>query len=202
MANCLDIVRHEPTDGGQRKPYVVGIGASAGGLEAIIQLIRQLKSDTPCAYVVLQHLSPAHRSMMVEILSRETALKVQDAGQGDVPEQGTIYVVPSNYNAIFKEGRLRLVTAQPEVVPKPSINQFLISLAAEQEELAVGIILSGTGSDGVAGLRAIQAAGGFTFAQKPDTAKYDGMPRSAIEAGVVDHILTPEEIASRLPQLL
>ena len=202
MANGLDIVRHEPTDGGRRKPYVVGIGASAGGLEAIIQLIRQLKSDTPCAYVVLQHLSPAHRSMMVEILSRETALKVQDAGQGDVPEQGTIYVVPSNYNAIFKEGRLRLVTAQPEVVPKPSINQFLISLAAEQEDLAVGIILSGTGSDGVAGLRAIQAAGGFTFAQKPDTAKYDGMPRSAIEAGVVDHILTPEEIASRLPQLL
>ena len=109
MANCLDIVRREPTDGGQRKPYVVGIGASAGGLEAIIQLIRQLKSDTPCAYVVLQHLSPAHRSMMVEILSRETALKVQDAGQGDVPEQGTIYVVPSNYHAIFKEGRLRLL---------------------------------------------------------------------------------------------
>ena len=184
------------------KTYIVGIGASAGGLEAISQLIGHLKSDMPCAFVVLQHLSPTYRSMMVEILGRETSLKVKEAGQGDVPEAGTIYVVPSNFNALFKEGRLQLITASPEVVPKPSINQFLISLAAEEGESAVGIVLSGTGSDGVAGLRAIQAAGGFTFAQRPETAKYDGMPRSAIEASVVDHVLSPEEIATRLPQLL
>ncbi|MCQ8181307.1 EAL domain-containing protein [Methylomonas sp. SURF-1] len=184
------------------KLYVVGIGASAGGLEAISQLISQLRPELPCAYVVLQHLSPSYRSMMVEILSRETVLKVKEAQNGDLPEAGFIYVVPANYNAYIKERHLILVTAQPEVVPKPSINQFLISLAAEEGDSAIGIVLSGTGSDGVAGLRAIQAAGGFTFAQTPESAKYDGMPRSAIEAGVADHILPPEDIGARLQQLL
>jgi two-component system, chemotaxis family, CheB/CheR fusion protein len=185
-----------------KKTYIVGIGASAGGLEAISQLIGHLKSDMPCAYVVLQHLSPSHRSMMVEILSRETTLSVREAGQGDQPQQGVVYIVPSSYNALLKDGRLHLVIAPPEVVPKPSINQFLISLAADEGESAIGIVLSGTGSDGVAGLRAIQAAGGFTLAQAPETAKYDGMPRAAIDAGVVDHVLSPEDIAARLPYLL
>lgn len=184
------------------KTYIVGIGASAGGLEAISQLIGHLKTDMPCAFVVLQHLSPSYRSMMVEILGRETSLSVREARQGDLPQPGTIYVVPSNFNALLKGGRLNLVTAPPEVVPKPSINQFLISLAAEEGESAIGIVLSGTGSDGVAGLRAIQAAGGFTLVQSPETAKYDGMPRAAIDAGVVDHVLSPEGIAARLPQLL
>ena len=184
------------------KTYIVGIGASAGGLEAISQLIGHLKPDFPCAYVVLQHLSPNYRSMMVEILARETPLTVREASQGDVPLPGVIYVVPSSYNALIKDGRLQLVTAPPEVVPKPSINQFFISLAAEEGDAAVGIVLSGTGSDGAAGLRTIQAAGGFTFAQRPETAKYDGMPRSAIEAGVADNVLSPEEIAAKLPRLL
>ena len=184
------------------KTYIVGIGASAGGLEALTQLVAHLRPDAPCAYVVLQHLSPTYRSMMVEILGRETPLTVREVAHGDVPQPGVIYVVPANHNALIKEGRLQLVTAPPEVVPKPSVNQFLISLAAEEGESAIGVILSGTGSDGVAGLRAIQAAGGFTLAQKPESAKYDGMPRAAIEAGVVDHILTPEEIAQRLPELL
>ncbi|HIJ37673.1 MAG TPA: EAL domain-containing protein [Rhodospirillaceae bacterium] len=184
------------------EPIIVGIGASAGGLEAIIQLIAHLKPEVRCAYVILQHLSPSHRSMMVEILARETRLAVKEAGQGDRPQQGVIYVVPANSNALYKDGRLQLVTAPPEVVPKPSVNQFLISLAAEERENAIGVVLSGTGSDGVAGLRAIQAAGGSTLVQLPETAKYDGMPRSAIEAGVVDHILSPQDIALRLPQLL
>ncbi len=184
------------------KTYIVGIGASAGGLEAITQLIGRLKSDLPCAYVVLQHLSPSYRSMMVEILARETPLAVKEAAQGEAPRAGTIHVVPANHNAIYKDGRIQLITAPPEVVPKPSINQFFISLAAEEGDAAIGIVLSGTGSDGVAGLRAIQAAGGYTFAQKPETAKYDGMPRAAIEAGVADHVLSPEEIAARLPELL
>jgi two-component system CheB/CheR fusion protein len=182
--------------------YIVGIGASAGGLEAISQLISGLNPSLPCAYVVLQHLSPSHRSMMVEILSRETRLQVREAGQGDAPEPGVIYVVPSNFNALLQRGRIQLITAPPEVVPKPSINQFFISLAAEESESAIGIILSGTGSDGVSGLRAIQAAGGFTLAQSPETAKYDGMPRSAIEAGVVDHVLSPEAMPAKLGELL
>ncbi|QFY89188.2 EAL domain-containing protein [Magnetovirga frankeli] len=182
--------------------YIVGIGASAGGLEAISQLISGLNPNSPCAYVVLQHLSPSHRSMMVEILGRETRLQVREASQGDAPEAGVIYVVPSNFNALLRDGRLHLVTAPPEVVPKPSINQFFISLAAEENESAIGIVLSGTGSDGVAGLRSIQAAGGFTLVQSPETAKYDGMPLSAIEAGVADHVLPPEAMPAKLQDLL
>jgi two-component system CheB/CheR fusion protein len=139
---------------------------------------------------------------MVEILSRDTVLRVKEAEQGDVPQRGVIYVVPSNFNALLRDGHITLVHASPQVVPKPSINQFLISLAAEEGEAAIGIVLSGTGTDGTAGLRAIQAAGGFTFAQTPETAKYDGMPRSAVDAGVADHVLSPEEIALHLPKLL
>ena len=192
--------RPEPEPG--PKTYIVGIGASAGGLEAITQLVGHLRQDVPCAYIVLQHLSPTYRSMMVEILARETPLKVVEVEQGVIPQPGVIHVVPANFNALLKDGRLHLVNAPPEVVPKSSINQFLISLASEEGESAVGIVLSGTGSDGTAGLRAIQAAGGFTYAQDPETAKYDGMPRAAIDAGVADYILSPDRIASHLPRIL
>ncbi|AVZ80339.1 PAS domain S-box protein [Zoogloeaceae bacteirum Par-f-2] len=184
------------------KTYLVGIGASAGGLEAISQFIAHLKPELPCAYVVLQHLSPSHRSMMADILGRETPLAVREARHGERPQAGTIYVVPANHNALIKEGCLHLETAPPEVVPKPSINQFLISLAAAEGEFAIGIVLSGTGTDGTAGLRAIQAAGGHTLAQAPESAKYDGMPRAAIDAGVVDHVLPPDGLAARLAELV
>ncbi|MGZ5052263.1 MAG: EAL domain-containing protein [Methylobacter sp.] len=181
--------------------YIVGIGASAGGLEAITQLVCRLNPKNPCAYVLLQHLSPHHRSLIVEILGRETSVKVKEAVDGEIPQVGVITVVPACYNATISEGRLRLALAGQEVVPKPSINKFFISLAAEAGDSAVGIVLSGTGSDGTAGLRAIQSSGGFTFAQKPETAKFDGMPRAAIEAGVADRILSPEEIAADLAKL-
>ena len=181
--------------------FVVGIGASAGGLEAVTHLLKKLDHSVPCAYVLLQHLSPTYRSMMVEILARETSLAVTEAKSGEVLQQGVVSVVPPNHNAIIKDGRLLLVTAGPEVVPKPSINQFLTSLASEAGESAVGVVLSGTGTDGTAGLRAIQAAGGFTFVQKPETATYDGMPRAAIDAGVAGWILSPEEIAVELGRL-
>lgn len=181
--------------------YIVGIGASAGGLEAVTQLVSHLNSQIPCAYVLLQHLSPRHRSLMVEILGRETSVKVKEAVDGEIPQVGVIIVVPASFNATMSDGRLRLMIAGPEVVPKPSINKFFISLAAEEGDAAVGVVLSGTGSDGTAGLRAIQSAGGFTFAQKPETAKFDGMPRAAIDAGVADRILSPEDIAADLAKL-
>ncbi|MDP2904027.1 MAG: EAL domain-containing protein [Methylovulum sp.] len=181
--------------------YIVGIGASAGGLEAVTLLVSHLNPQIPCAYVLLQHLPPHHRSLMVEILAHETSVKVKEAVDGEIPKVGVIIVVPASFNATLSEGRLRLVTAGPEEVPKPSINKFFISLAAEEGDAAVGVVLSGTGSDGTAGLRAIQSAGGFTFVQKPETAKFDGMPRTAIDAGVVDRILSPEGIATDLAKL-
>ena len=180
---------------------IVGIGASAGGLEALTQLVRALDPHLPFAYVVLQHLSPNHKSMMADILGRETELEVVALEDRTVPKAGVMYVVPANYNAIIRNNELLLRTPGEGVVPKPSVNEFFIALAAEQGEHATGVVLSGTASDGTAGLRAIQAAGGVCVVQKPETAKYDGMPRSAIDAGVADFILPPEDIARRLSQI-
>lgn len=182
-------------------PLVVGIGASAGGLEAISKLIRPLDPALPVAYVVLQHVSPTHKSMLVDILSRETQLRVTRLESLQRPEAGVIYVVPANTNATIKEGVFYTTPALPHVVPKPSINDFFVSLATDAHEASVGIVLSGTGSDGTAGLRAILAAGGVTMVQTPESAKYDGMPQSAIDAGVIDYILNVEEMASRLAKL-
>lgn len=182
-------------------PIVVGVGASAGGLEAISNLIRPLDPALPMAFVVLQHVSPNHKSMLVEILSRETRLQVVRLEHLQRPEPGVIYVVPANTNATIKEGAFHTTPALPHIVPKPSINDFFSSLASDAHESAVGIVLSGTGSDGTAGLRAILAAGGITMVQTPSSAKYDGMPQSAIDAGVIDYILDVDEMAARLSEL-
>ncbi|MCB6184566.1 EAL domain-containing protein [Leeia sp. TBRC 13508] len=184
------------------KTYIVGIGASAGGLEAVTKLIANLSPTLPCAYVLLQHLSPTYKSMMVDILSRETVLSVIEATDGLQLKAGMLCVIPASYNAILEKGVIRLSLAPPESSPKPSINQFFCSLAEEEATAATGILLSGTGSDGVAGLRAIQTAGGHTLVQLPETAKYEGMPQSAIDAGVADHIASPEDLPAALQMIL
>ena len=178
--------------------YVVGVGASAGGLDALADFVSALPTGLPCVYVIAQHMAPTHRSLMAEILGRETSLPVQDIGDGVLPEPGMIYVVPAGHNVSFSKGCFKLSSPPPEVSPKPSINQMFQSMAKEFGELAVGIVLSGTGADGTRGLLAIKAGGGLTMAQVPETAKYDGMPRSAIEAQVVDRVLAPEHMGSDL----
>ncbi|EWC42309.1 hypothetical protein B597_004820 [Stutzerimonas stutzeri KOS6] len=170
-------------------------------MEAVSHLLHALNVELPFAYVVLQHVSPTHKSLLPEILARETRLTVCAMDDGVIPEAGVVYVVPPNSNAVVRDGRFLLFAARPDVFPKPSINDFFISLAAEHGEQATGIVLSGTGSDGTAGLRAIMAAGGATLVQCPETAKYDGMPRSAISAGAADFILPPEGIATKLEKL-
>jgi two-component system CheB/CheR fusion protein len=178
--------------------YVVGVGASAGGLDALAAFVGALPAGLPCVYVIAQHMAPTHRSLMAEILGRETSLPVQDIRDAALPEQGTIYVVPAGHNVAFSKGRFKLSSPPPEVSPKPSINQMFQSMAKEFGDLAVGIVLSGTGADGTRGLLAIKAGGGLTMAQVPETAKYDGMPRSAIEAQVVDRVLAPEHMGADL----
>jgi two-component system, chemotaxis family, CheB/CheR fusion protein len=180
------------------RPYLVGIGASAGGLEALSSLIAALPTDLGISYVVLQHLSPTHRSMMVQLLGRETAMAVQEVEHGIQPEPDTIYVAPASRNVILKDGCFVLIEGPREVMPRPSVNIFLTSLAAEKIEDAIGVVLSGTGSDGAAGLRDIKAGGGYTFAQDPQSAKYAGMPQSAIDTGCVDWVLAPAEIAAEI----
>ncbi|MDD2742632.1 MAG: EAL domain-containing protein [Rhodocyclaceae bacterium] len=180
------------------RPFIVGIGASAGGLEALSQLFPNLPKNLGLTYVVVQHLSPTYRSMMAQLLSRETTMLVRDIEDGSKPEPNTVYITPPNRNVTMNGGCFRLVVPAKESLPKPSVNLFFASLAEEAAESCIGIILSGTGSDGAHGIHAIKAAGGFTFSQDPTTAKYNGMPQSAIDTGSVDWILPPENMGNEI----
>ena len=181
-----------------KRPYMVGIGSSAGGLEALTNLISALPTDLGASYVVIQHLSPTHRSMMVQLLGRETAMAVLEIEDGAIPQPDTIYVTPPSHNVILTDGHFSLIEGPRQTLPRPSVNTFFTSLASCKGEDAIGVILSGTGSDGAAGLREVKAAGGFTFAQEPGTAKYSGMPQAAIDTGCVDAVLPPESIATEI----
>ncbi len=182
----------------EERNFIVGIGASAGGLEALSNLIRMLPDDLGVPYIVVQHLSPTHRSMMVPLLARETSMMVKDAEDGEIPLANIIYVTPANWNIILKDGVMRLLVPGKTVLPKPSATTLFNSLAEEKGEDAIGVILSGTGSDGAAGIAAIKAAGGFTFAQDPEVAKYSGMPQAAISTGCVEWVLSCKGIAEEI----
>lgn len=186
---------------GETPPFVVGIGASAGGLEALSNLIAALPTNLGLAYAVIQHLSSDHRSMMAALLGRETSMAVRDMHDGATPERDIIYVTPPGTNVILHQGCFVLQEEPVKAMPRPSINAFFSSLAAEKGENAIGVILSGTGTDGAAGLREIKAVGGFTFAQEPHSAKYNGMPQAAIDTGCVDWVLPAERIAMEIAHI-
>ncbi len=181
--------------------YVVGIGASAGGLEALTALISRLRTNLGICYVVIQHLSPTYRSMMAQLLGRDTAMAVREAQDGALLEADTIFIAPASHNLTIEGDAFHLVEIPRGVVPKPSVNVFLNSLAEARGGDAIGIILSGTGSDGAQAIRGIKAAGGFTFAQDPVSAKYSGMPQAAIDTGSIDWVLPPEQIAQRIADI-
>ena len=182
----------------EERNFIVGIGASAGGLEALSDLIGALPDDLGVPYIVVQHLSPTHRSMMVPLLARETTMLVKDAEDGETPLANVIYVTPANWNIILKDGVMRLLVPGKTILPKPSATALFNSMAEEKGEDAIGVILSGTGSDGAAGIAAIKAAGGFTFAQNPEAAKYSGMPQAAISTGCVEWVLSCKGIAEEI----
>ncbi|MCH8503579.1 MAG: PAS domain-containing protein [Ectothiorhodospiraceae bacterium] len=177
---------------------LVAIGASAGGLEALRELIGSLEPKTRLAFVVAQHLSPKHNSMLTELLARGTTMPVSEVTHGVKPKPGAIYITPANKDIEFREGRLALSDPPERTVPKPSVDLLFCSLAEELGERTIAVVLSGTGSDGSQGLRRVKVAGGITFAQKPPTAKYDGMPQSAIATGCVDFMLPPADIGREL----
>lgn len=182
-----------------REPlYIVGVGASAGGLEALRALFAAIDDSNDMAFVVAQHLAPQHKSRLVELIGICTKLKVEEARDGLVPKTGFVYVTPPNKDVLYENGVLRLKSPHLPIGPKPSIDLFFQSLAEHSGDRAIGIVLSGTGSDGALGIRAIKAAGGVTLSQKVDSAKYDGMPKAARLTGAVDLELTPQEIAKEL----
>ena len=182
--------------------FIVGIGASAGGLEAVRALLHSAPKDAPAAYVVVQHMSPTQRSMLTPLIARETHLDTHELSDPIRPERNRIYVAPPGADVILEDGLLTLAPASEEAaVPKPSVDRFFRTLADQAREHSIGVVLSGTGSDGAAGVKAIREAGGITFAQDDKTAKYDGMPNAAIETGCIDLVLSPVEIAQRLETL-
>lgn len=185
------------------RPFFVGIGSSAGGLEALTSLLPGLPSGLGLRYVVVQHMSPTHRSMMAQLLARHTTMPVLEVAEGCIPLADHVYVTPPNNDVVLHEdGYLRLLTPPIETVPKPSVNRFFSSLAESAGDRALGVVLSGTGSDGAIGLHAIKAAGGYSFAQEPGGAKYDGMVRAAIEAGGVDWVLPAEAIGAEIARVV
>lgn len=185
-------------EGGGERRFVVGIGASAGGLEAISTLVSHLPPDLGASYLIVQHLSPTHRSMLVQLIARETTMPVSEAEHGAVPQPNHLYITPPNRNVVLKEGRMLLTEPAAEAIPKPSINQFFVSLAEDRGEDALAVVLSGTGSDGAVGVRAIKASGGLVFAQETSTAKYSGMPQAAIDTDCVDWVMSPDKIAEEI----
>ena len=177
---------------------IVGIGASAGGLEAFSELLRYLPEKTGMAFVLVQHLDPKHGSALQEILARTTKIPLTEVTQGVAVQPDHVYVIPANTNLTIKNGILQLGSRLLTRGQHMPIDNFFRSLAETAGSRAIGVILSGTASDGTEGCRAIKAAGGITFAQDEESAKYDSMPCSAVNAGCIDFILPPKDIAREL----
>ncbi|HEX3157481.1 MAG TPA: chemotaxis protein CheB, partial [Gemmatimonadaceae bacterium] len=185
------------TDEG-RLPPVVGIGASAGGLESFVRLVSHLAPDTGLAYVLVQHLDPAHESLLPEILGRVGSIPVIGAVDGVRLEANHAYVIPPNASMTVRDGHLRVALAERRRGAHTVIDEFLQSLATVHRGDAVGVILSGSGSDGSFGIESIKEYGGITLAQEPGSAQSPSMPESAIATGCIDFVLTPEQIAEQL----
>ena len=180
---------------------VVGVGASAGGLEAFEQLLRSLPNDTGLAFVLVQHLAPKHESMLSELLAKATRMPVVEVTQGMRVQGNHVYVIPPNADMSISDSVLHLSPLSPDRGLRMPIDSFFRSLADTYQSRSIGVILSGTASDGTLGLQAIKALGGVTFAQDEQSAKYSAMPRSAIAAGNVDFVLPPEAIARELKRI-
>ncbi len=181
-----------------RPQYVVGIGASAGGLEALRSFFATMPADSGMAFVVIQHLAPDHKSLMVELLARATNIPVARAEEGMVVEANRIYLIPPRFNLTIEGGTLHLIASPGGKALNLPIDLFFRSLAREAAERAVAVILSGTGSDGARGIRAVKEAGGMIMVQDEASAKFAGMPSSAIATGAADFILPVEAMPEQL----
>ena len=193
-----------PAEAGERRAetarfFVAGIGASAGGLEALGELVKHVPLDR-MAFIVVQHLAPHHESALTQLLARTSNVEVLTATDGMLAEPNHVYVIPPNTEPAFLNGAIRLLPPAGDH-PRLPIDHFLRSLAQDMGPSAIGIILSGTGTDGTLGLRSIKESGGLAFVQEPSSAKYDGMPRSALASGLADFCLTPAAIGEELARI-
>lgn len=182
---------------------VVGVASSAGGLSALLQLFRNLPRTFPSAFVVVQHLDPRHRSLMAQILGRSATLAVKEVADGDRLAPGTIFVAPPNWHLLVNcDARLSLSQSELVHFLRPSADLMFESLAFSYRDRAVAVVLTGTGSDGSMGVRAIKKMRGTVIVQDRKTSEFFGMPGAAIETGDVDVVLPLDEIPSALVALV
>jgi two-component system CheB/CheR fusion protein len=206
VGGAIEPANAAPLDAGddqaaQATEYVVGVGASAGGLEAFSHLLRNLPSNPGFALIVVQHLAPHHESGLTSLLSGQTPMPVVQATEGVRVQPNHVYVIPPNVQMEIREGQLHLTQRPTDRTQYTPIDVFFRSLADDAQDRAIAIVLSGTASDGALGVRDVKAVGGITMAQSPETAKYDGMPRAAIATGAIDLVLEPNEIAAELVRI-
>ncbi len=193
--------RSKPAAAQARGPIefpIVGIGASAGGLEAFEQFFTNMPPDSGMAFVLVQHLDPTHKSILKDLLRSYTRMGVKEVEDGMVLEPNNVYVIPPNSDMATLHGRLHLMEPSAPRGLRQPIDAFFRSLAEDRKEKAICIVLSGSGTEGAQGLREVKGHGGMVMVQDPLSAKYDGMPRSAIATGQVDYILTPQQMPDQL----
>src|SRR4051812_25810048 len=179
-------------------PYVVGIGASAGGLEALEHFFDNVPRDSGMAFVVIQHLSPDFKSLMDEILARRTSLAISLVEDAMVVEPNHIYLIPPKKEMIISEGRLLLSERDRDQELSLPIDVFFRSLAQDCGSRAIAVVLSGGGSDGSRGIRAVHESGGLVVVQDVESAQFDGMPKMAREVGVADYVLPPHDMPAAI----
>ncbi|HSB13082.1 MAG TPA: chemotaxis protein CheB [Bryobacteraceae bacterium] len=200
-ANAVRPTTYETAEREAASFPIVGIGASAGGFEALMQMLQDLPPDTGMAFVFVQHMDPEHKSMLPKLLSKATQMPVVEAQQGMVVQPNHVYVIPPKSDLGVINGVLQILSRRKTGGRYLPVDYFLCSLAEDQGGRAIGVILSGTASDGTVGLNAIKAEGGITFAQDDESSKYYGMPGSAIASGCVDFVLPPNRIGKELARL-
>ncbi|WP_028292882.1 CheR family methyltransferase [Oceanobacter kriegii] len=185
-------------ENGNAPSHYIGIGASAGGLEALQEFFKHVPSDTGAAYIIAQHLSPDFKSMMPELLAKHTDMPIHQVSDGITVEANSIYLMPPRTNMLMAEGCLLLSEQMKDANVHHPIDIFLRSLAKDQHHNAIAIVLSGTGSDGTKGIQAMKESDGMVIIQEPGSAKFDGMPTSAYRTGLADLVLTPQEMGPNL----
>ncbi|MEQ1625222.1 MAG: chemotaxis protein CheB, partial [Sediminibacterium sp.] len=181
--------------------YLVGIGASAGGLDAIQKLFDHIPADTGMAFIIVQHLSPDFKSLMPELLAKHTQMTIYTAEDKQIIQPNCIYLTQRNKNLHVKGNKIFLLGQGPKHGLNLTIDIFFHTLGEEYKDKSIGIVLSGTGTDGSRGIKTIKEAGGVVIVQDPLTAQFDGMPNSAIATHIVDYILSPEQIAEKISNL-
>ncbi len=186
------------SDAAPEENYVIAIGASAGGLEAIHEFFDHMPADGPFSFVVIQHLSSNYKSLLTELVAKHTAMKVLEAEHNQKTEKGNVYIIPNNKILEIKGGKIQLLQKEVSKLPNTAVDTFLKSLAKDQQSRAIAVILSGTGTDGTRGIEAVQNEGGIVLVQEPESAKFNGMPNSAIAAGYADFILPPHKMPAAI----